>query len=722
MITGKNVRRAAALCVIAALLSGGGALADAVSVTAERLNVRTEASADSKAVTVVRRGETLRYVCEAGEWIEVVANGKTGYVMKQYVSVDPEQIAADVAASLTMWSAPQTGRATARVNLRALPMTDSDALKVIGKNESVTLTGACGDWYYAEFGGKTGYVMRDYVLTGGELPAEAIQPTASAELTAYADSAPATAAARVNVRASASTDSKVVKVLAKGAPLSVTGEMGGWYRVYASGATGYIMKQFVTLTTAAPAATPEPASALDGDYAQAVAATINTRVNMRAAASTDAAIVKVLARGAAVSLTGESGAWYKVTAADRTGYVYKQYVTIAAAQQPEIAATPEPAPTSPPDVETAYAAAVSADATARVNMRAAASVSSAIVKVIGLNERVSVVGEKGGWYKVSYEGRTGYVMKDFLTLSSEVQNASFESWTGVAVVEVNMRKAPEGDVMYVLRAGTEMSVTGQNGSWYLINYRGSVGYVASSYVVEKSAYATPAPDPTPAPAATGAVSAGSTAYVSGAAVNVRSGPGTTYGVLKTVRIGDELTVYEQSGGWYRVSVGGVNGYISAKFVSAAKPEATATVAPGEVTVGRVVSSDWWTGTIATVFKRGTTGTVTDVDTGLSFQIKRTGGVNHLDAQPLTADDTEIMYRIYGYKWQWTRRAIWVTYNGVTYAASMNGMPHGESDSMPDNDFDGCFCIHFTNSRTHAGNRLDAAHQAAVQKALKAGNQ
>ena len=50
-----------------------------------------------------------------------------------------------------------------------------------------------------------------------------------------------------------------------------------------------------------------------------------------------------------------------------------------------------------------------------------------------------------------------------------------------------------------------------------------------------------------------------------------------------------------------------------------------------------------------------------------------------------------------------------------------GMPHGDSDSMPDNNFDGCFCIHFLNSRTHSGNRLDAAHQAAVAKAYKAGN-
>jgi hypothetical protein len=46
---------------------------------------------------------------------------------------------------------------------------------------------------------------------------------------------------------------------------------------------------------------------------------------------------------------------------------------------------------------------------------------------------------------------------------------------------------------------------------------------------------------------------------------------------------------------------------------------------------------------------------------------------------------------------------------------MNGMPHG-GQSIKTNNFKGHFCIHFKNSRTHAGNRLDKSHQAAVKKA------
>ena len=69
-------------------------------------------------------------------------------------------------------------------------------------------------------------------------------------------------------------------------------------------------------------------------------------------------------------------------------------------------------------------------------------------------------------------------------------------------------------------------------------------------------------------------------------------------------------------------------------------------------------------------------------------------------------------------WSWKRRAIFVTINGVNYAASMNCMPHG-SGSIKDNNFNGHHCIHFTNSRTHGSNKVCSLHQAAIKKALNA---
>lgn len=122
-----------------------------------------------------------------------------------------------------------------------------------------------------------------------------------------------------------------------------------------------------------------------------------------------------------------------------------------------------------------------------------------------------------------------------------------------------------------------------------------------------------------------------------------------------------------------------------------------------------------------IFKVGMVATVTDIDTGLSYQVKRLGGSNHADVEPLTAQDTAKMKEAYHGTWSWERHAILVTVAGRTIAASQNGMPHGTSTI--NNGFPGHFCIHFLGSMTHGNNQwapspahVDSLHQAMVRKA------
>ncbi|CAG7627693.1 hypothetical protein PAESOLCIP111_02943 [Paenibacillus solanacearum] len=107
--------------------------------------------------------------------------------------------------------------------------------------------------------------------------------------------------------------------------------------------------------------------------------------------------------------------------------------------------------------------------------------------------------------------------------------------------------------------------------------------------------------------------------------------------------------------------------------------------------------------------------VTDLETGLSFQVQRRAGSSHADMQPLTKADTAIMKQIYEGKWSWRRRAVLVSKEGQVLAGSMHGMPHG-GDGIPDNDFSGHFCIHFLDSTTHGSNQVDPDHQWMIYKA------
>lgn len=125
-------------------------------------------------------------------------------------------------------------------------------------------------------------------------------------------------------------------------------------------------------------------------------------------------------------------------------------------------------------------------------------------------------------------------------------------------------------------------------------------------------------------------------------------------------------------------------------------------------------ADWWT-VVDRVWGINQIATVTDFDTGISFQVKRYGGGFHADVEPINAIETAKMKQAYGGQWSWNRRAVLVTVNGRTFAGSMNGMPHA-GQSIWNNNFNGHFCIHFLNSRTHGTNNLDPAHQAMVRKA------
>lgn len=108
-------------------------------------------------------------------------------------------------------------------------------------------------------------------------------------------------------------------------------------------------------------------------------------------------------------------------------------------------------------------------------------------------------------------------------------------------------------------------------------------------------------------------------------------------------------------------------------------------------------------------------TVADLDTRLQFCVQRRGGYYHADVQPLTAEDTAVMKKIYAGKWSWKRRAVTVQMDdGIKIAASMNGKPHGQG-AIRGNQFNGHFCIHFADSKTHGSKKVDLAHQMMIWK-------
>lgn len=190
---------------------------------------------------------------------------------------------------------------------------------------------------------------------------------------------------------------------------------------------------------------------------------------------------------------------------------------------------------------------------------------------------------------------------------------------------------------------------------------------------------------------------------------------------KSMKLGVNTEVYiiGRSGDYYRVQneAGSVTGYVLMSVVSSKKVKVSAPESKPETGSSwkdSVVMMDWFDGGNKVV-ARGSYATIYDIQTGISIKIKRMGGTNHADIEPATAEDTAKLYKMVGGKYSWDSRPV-ILIKGDTYVAcAINTLPHGDQ-TITDNNYDGQFCLHMVNSRTHGSDSVNESHQKAIVKA------
>lgn len=111
--------------------------------------------------------------------------------------------------------------------------------------------------------------------------------------------------------------------------------------------------------------------------------------------------------------------------------------------------------------------------------------------------------------------------------------------------------------------------------------------------------------------------------------------------------------------------------------------------------------------------------VTDYNTGISFYMVFTGGENHAEMECPTVTDTSALKDAFGDEFNFSKRAVIVTIEGQTIAASLQGQPHGD-DTIAANNMAGHCCLYFDGSTSNAGNLPDMEHVNTVFKAAGVG--
>lgn len=147
--------------------------------------------------------------------------------------------------------------------------------------------------------------------------------------------------------------------------------------------------------------------------------------------------------------------------------------------------------------------------TVKVNMRRSASSSAALVDRIPQGDSITVIGAKGNYYKVQYDGKTGYVMKEYVKAVLEVESTPAPSqeptatgypYDTVTSSSVNLREkqSVNSAKLATIPKGATITVEKISGTFAKVTYNGQAGYVKKDYiVVKKIVKATATPSPTP---------------------------------------------------------------------------------------------------------------------------------------------------------------------------------------------------------------------------------
>jgi cell wall-associated NlpC family hydrolase len=118
-----------------------------------------------------------------------------------------------------------------------------------------------------------------------------------------------------------------------------------------------------------------------------------------------------------------------------------------------------------------------------LRMRAEASTDSSIVTTLDKSVAVAILDDSiDGWYKISYNGNTGYVSGDYLTVD---QDNIFTTYGRVNASGVNVRSDPstESSSLATVDEGTIVTVNALVDGWYDVTCEyGTEGYIRSDFL------------------------------------------------------------------------------------------------------------------------------------------------------------------------------------------------------------------------------------------------
>ena len=248
--------------------------------------------------------------------------------------------------------------------------------------------------------------------------------------------------------------------------------------------------------------------------------------------------------GTVVKITGQSGSWYEVKTPDGlTGYMLGTYLYI-----------------SGDDLTEGGDAWVTSANGLNVRLRSGAGTKYGAIASYPPGTKCKVLKKLDGWCQIKIGSYKGYMMTKFLTATDPGGGGGTVLYdvyvTSANGKGVNLRSSANkaNNVIGFYEVGTKAGMITKGSVWSFIEIDGKTGYMMTEFLT------TTVPGPS--------IPAGTAIMFSynGKSVNLRSGPGKQYQILKSYSPGTPVIVISVSGEWDFVNINGKYGYMMNQFI------------------------------------------------------------------------------------------------------------------------------------------------------------
>jgi uncharacterized protein YgiM (DUF1202 family) len=375
---------------------------------------------------------------------------------------------------------------------------------------------------------------------------------------------------------------------------------GAWYYVSAAFGEGWVSNYGVVATGTATVGVMDP-----GPIGLSTGA-----VNVRYGAGINAQSLGVLARGKHVYVLAQTsdGSWYQIRWEYGTGWVTANYITLSGVT-PSVDAGANYEDGARYNDGQGGGVPVTSDVPSVVvlatylNVRTGPGINYAILGAARGGEVLPVVGRTADstWYQVTASFGTGWVYSTFVATRNEYGASPVTTAESDAVVSgplgivnagwLNIRSGPGAQYTSIgaLAGGAETQIVGRtlDWTWWLLDTPVGTGWANAMYIIVRGDTST-VPHVTPGTVietgpgqggggvtsgqssgeAPPAVVAGPVAIVVTGALNIRSGPNSTFTSLGAVYAGTRMPIVGQSAdrGWWQVDSEVGTGWVSKLYV------------------------------------------------------------------------------------------------------------------------------------------------------------